>query len=55
MSRPTPPQNLLDSAHIVLRPAPEVWEWRQREILAPKGSIHNEEHAHLLGANIGGL
>ncbi|MDT8923771.1 putative metallopeptidase [Pseudomonas taiwanensis] len=55
MSRPAPPKSLLDSAHIVLSPAPEVWEWIQREILAETGSIHNPEHAHLIDANIGVL
>jgi hypothetical protein len=33
-------------------PAPEVCEWLQAEILADAGSIHNEEHAHLIDADI---
>ncbi len=37
---------------IRLTPAPEVWEWLQSEILADTGSIHNEDHAHLLDADI---
>jgi hypothetical protein len=37
---------------IRLIPAPEVWEWLQAEILADTGSIHNEEHAHLIDADI---
>lgn len=53
MSRPMPPAGLLDSVFLTLRPAPEVWEWIQQEILAATGSIHNEEHAHLIDANIG--
>ncbi|WP_025126464.1 putative metallopeptidase [Pseudomonas sp. PH1b] len=55
MSRPTPPANLLDSVWLTLRPAPEVWEWIQQEILAETGSIHNPEHAHLIDVNIGVL
>lgn len=37
---------------IRLTPAPEVWDWLQAEILADAGSIHNEDHAHLLDADI---
>ncbi|WP_228385173.1 putative metallopeptidase [Pseudomonas parafulva] len=55
MSRPMPPAALLESLWLTLRPAPEVWEWIQREILATTGSIHKEEHAHLIDANIGVL
>ena len=55
MSRPMPPAALLEYLWLTLRPAPEVWEWIQREILATTGSIHNEEHAHLIDANIGVL
>lgn len=53
MSRPKPPADLLESLWLTLRPAPEVWEWIQREILATTGSIHNEEHGHLIDASIG--
>ncbi len=53
MSRPMPPADLLESIWLTLRPAPDVWEWIQREILSTTGSIHNEEHAHLIDANIG--
>nr|WP_260406755.1 putative metallopeptidase [Pseudomonas cichorii] len=55
MSRPTPPTMLLESVFLTLEPAPEVWEWISTEILADTGSIHNEDHAHLIGANIGVL
>lgn len=55
MSRPTPPPDLLEHLFLTLRPAPEVWEWIQREILADTGRIHNPEHAHLMDANIGVL
>ena len=37
---------------IRLIPAPEVWEWLSAEILADTGSIHNEDHAHLIDADI---
>jgi len=57
MGRPHPPESLLDLSElsdfgIRLTPAPEVWEWLQAEILADTGSIHNEDHAHLLDADI---
>lgn len=53
MSRPMPPADLLESPFLILTPAPELWGWIQREILATTGSIHNEEHAHLIDASIG--
>ena len=57
MDRPMPPASLLDLSElsefgIRLTPAPAVWEWLQAEILAYTGSIHNEDHAHLLEADI---
>ncbi|PIB51873.1 hypothetical protein AOA57_02700 [Pseudomonas sp. 2588-5] len=54
MNRPYPPPSLLTQADFTMRlsPAPEVWEWLQAEILADTGSIHNEEHAHLIDADI---
>ncbi|MFO3675778.1 putative metallopeptidase [Pseudomonas protegens] len=57
MDRPVPPASLLElpelsGLRIRLVPAPEVWEWLQAEILADTGSIHNEDHAHLLDADI---
>jgi len=57
MDRPYPPSSLLELSElsdfgIRLAPAPEVWEWLQAEILAGTGSIHNEDHAHLLDADI---
>ncbi|MCO8161064.1 hypothetical protein NJC38_02720 [Pseudomonas sp. 21LCFQ010] len=55
MARPVPPASLLESVFLTLEPAPEVWEWISAEILADTGSIHNEDHAHLIGANIGVL
>lgn len=54
MGRPYPPPSLVHLADFGIRlaPAPEVWEWLQAEILAGTGSIHNEEHAHLIDADI---
>lgn len=54
MHRPMPPVSLVDLSGFGIRltPAPEVWEWLQAEILADTGSIHNEDHAHLLDADI---
>ena len=57
MERPRPPGDLIElsdlsSRGIRLTPAPEVWEWMQTEILVDTGSIHNEEHAHLIDADI---
>lgn len=57
MQRPLPPASLLELSDLSdfgvrLTPAPEVWEWLQAEILADTGSIHNEDHAHLLDADI---
>ncbi|WP_277343405.1 putative metallopeptidase, partial [Pseudomonas viridiflava] len=37
---------------IRLIPAFEVWEWVHAETLSSTGSIHNEDHAHLLDADI---
>jgi hypothetical protein len=37
---------------IRLTPAPDVWEWIQSEIFADTGGIHNEDHAHLIDADI---
>lgn len=52
MSRPMPPADLLETIFLTLCPATEAWEWIQQEILADTGSIHNEDHAHLIDANV---
>lgn len=51
-TRPMPPADLLECPGIRLSPAPEVWEWLTAEILADTGSIHNEDHAHLIDGDI---
>lgn len=52
MTRPMPPADLLDYPGMRIAPAPEVWEWLTAEILADTGSIHNEDHAHLIDGDI---
>jgi len=57
MIRPVPPATLLELSEVSdcgirLIPAPDVWEWLQAEILSDTGTIHNEDHAHLLDADI---
>lgn len=57
MIRPLPPKSLSELSELSdfclrLTPAPDVWEWLSVEILAETGSIHNEDHAHLLDADI---
>ena len=57
MKRPMPPKSLGllndgDDYAFSFAPTPDVWEWLQAEILADTGSIHNEDHAHLLDADI---
>lgn len=57
MNRPMPPASILELSGlsdfgIRLTPAPEVWEWLSAEILAETGSIHNEDHAHLIDADV---
>jgi len=57
VNRPAPPASMLELSAlsmlgIRLTPAPEVREWIHAEILAHTGSIHNEDHAHLIDADI---
>jgi hypothetical protein len=54
-TRPYPSASQHESVFLTLRPAPEVWQWIQSEILADTGSIHNQDHAHLIDASIGVL
>ncbi|EPM72545.1 hypothetical protein A584_04750 [Pseudomonas syringae pv. theae ICMP 3923] len=54
---PTPPDTLFELFDLCyfgmrLTLEQEVWEWLQAEILADTGSIHNEDHAHLIDADI---
>lgn len=52
MGRPLPLADFTDHLLIILRPAPEVWDWISTEILADTGSLHNPDHAHLLDASV---
>lgn len=54
MIRPMPQADLLRESDVFMRlmPATDVWAWIQTEILADTGSIHNEDHAHLIDADI---
>lgn len=52
LSRPMPPASIMDCMWMTLTPAPEVWDWIRQEILSDDGAIFNEEHAHLLDANV---
>jgi hypothetical protein len=52
MGHPIPPVDLIEIPLLTLRPALDVWEWLQTEILADTGSIHNKDHVHLLDADI---
>jgi hypothetical protein len=46
-ARPMPPMDLM-----AFKPAPEVLDWVNREILAEDGRLHNPEHQHLIGADL---
>lgn len=52
--RPLPPPHLLaDSmAPMSFAPAPEVLEWLTQNILLDTGVIHNQDHQHLLSADL---
>ena len=51
-TRPRPPESLREEIFQTLQPADGVWEWITDEVLSSTGSIHNEDHAHLLDADI---
>lgn len=50
--RPIPPKDLTEKVFTTVIPAPDVWEWVQKEIISDDGSIHNPDHEHLADANI---
>ena len=57
VQRPLPPKSFLELSDLSdfgfrLTPAPEAWEWLQAEIFSNAGGIYNEDHAHLLDADI---
>lgn len=54
-ARPCPPVDLVGEKaqlFLTLRPAPEVGEWVQRNILSDDGPIHNVDHSHLIDADL---
>ena len=55
MVRPAPPAEMVGHPYLFLSPAKAVWEWIRSEILADTGSLYNEDHTHLIDANIGVL
>lgn len=53
--RPRPPAEWLaraEAAGGLLAPAPELLEWTARVILAADGPLHNQDHAHLVDADL---
>jgi len=55
LTRPKPPADLVgDDASIftALRPAPEIGEWVQRNILGEGGPLYNPDHSHLIDADL---
>lgn len=57
MGRPHPPTDLhdidLEDMAMRFRPAPDVWEWIEAEVLSEDGNLHNPDHLHLQGADVG--
>lgn len=53
--RPRPPASLSPDQPAAFVPAPEISDWIRRAILSPSGSLFNDEHEHLTGAEIGCL
>ena len=51
-SRPKPPASLMDNPYAVLAPAPDVLEWIRREVLNEGGAIYNQDHRHLIDADL---
>ncbi|MEO8641858.1 putative metallopeptidase [Pseudomonas sp.] len=57
MIRPMPPASILELSEFAelglrLTPAPEVLEWLQAQVFSIDGELHNEDHAHLIDADI---
>lgn len=51
--RPMPPPSLFeDDLEGGFKPAPEVREWVQNQILSDDGHLYNEDHLHLLEADL---
>ena len=56
-ARPFPPPELLseDEPSGRFTPAPELIAWARTSFLEPSSPLHNEDHEHLDGANLGAL
>lgn len=54
-TRPMPPVNLGQIEGPVFAPAPDVLDWLFKTFVDEAGALHNPDHAHLEGANIGVL
>ncbi|MGF6154020.1 putative metallopeptidase [Pseudomonas fluorescens] len=57
MIRPMPPASILELSEFAelglrLIPAPEVLEWLQAQVFSIDGELHNEDHAHLIDADV---
>lgn len=54
MIRPVPPSSLVDEFNVYtkIEPANEVMEWVSSQILSQGGELHNEDHFHLIDADI---
>ncbi|HQS96701.1 MAG: hypothetical protein B7Y36_19000 [Novosphingobium sp. 28-62-57] len=55
MSRPYPPQALLDTLEEVFAPADDLREWISATFIDAEGELSNPDHAHLAEASIGVL
>lgn len=55
--RPTPPKSLIEDffPYIKIEPAPEIANWVNEHILNENGEIYNNDHFHLIDADIGFL
>ncbi len=53
--RPYPSVELMDPFPNLFVPAPEVTDWIRKTFVATDGALHNPDHGHLAGANVGVL
>lgn len=52
ITRPAPPEHLIESLYTTLQPAPEMGQWVKDTILSEDGPLHNPDHAHLIDADL---
>lgn len=54
--RPKPPKAIFDQfGGPAFLPAPELWSWAHESFIAEGAPLHNEDHAHLIDAQLGFL